>query len=353
MSSYHYVFGPVPSRRLGRSLGVDVIPLKTCNWNCAYCQLGRTRHLVNDRRPYGDVDDILGEVRDALAENSGAGSSGLPGIDWVTFVGSGEPLLNSDLGRLISGVKQLTDLPVAVLTNGALLHDVALWDELAEADAILPSLDAGSASVYRRINRPHPHLDFERYIDGLVAFSQGFAGRVWVEVMLVKGLNDGDQAVGDIAAVLDWIRVDEVQVNTPVRPAAEAWVGAPEPARVAEIVHVLSTRARGVPIPAPSLLSHEPEPSPVQKPRVPSEVAESIASVVSRHPMRAEEIGRLMGCAEDEIESALAYLRSRRRIQAIDRQGARFWGPAGASYARPRAGESSTDTEGRISHAER
>ncbi len=352
MSPYRYVFGPVLSRRLGRSLGVDVIPLKTCNWNCAYCQLGRTRHLANDRRPYGAVDDILGEVRDALAERGGAGSS-VPGIDWVTFVGSGDPLLNSDLGRLISGVKRLTDVPVAVLTNGALFHNVALWDELAEADAILPSLDAGSALVYRRINRPHPQLDFEHYVDGLVAFSQGFAGRVWVEVMLVKGLNDGDQAVGDMAAVLKWMRVDEVQVNTPIRPAAESWVRAPEPGRVAEIIHVLGTRARGVPVSAPSLLSCEPEPSPVQEPRVPSAVAELIASVVARHPMRAEEIGRLMGCPEDEIERALAFLMSRCRIQAIDRRGTRFWGPAGASYARPRVNESSTDTEGRISHAER
>ena len=146
-----YVFGPVPSRRLGQSLGIDTIPLKTCNWNCVYCQLGRTRPLTNTRREYIPCQDILTEVQQALSAHQ-------PGeIDWVTFVGSGEPTLHSMLGGLIEQVKKLCDLPVAVITNGALLFLSKVRTELAVADAVLPSLDAGNPRLYRKINRPGPN----------------------------------------------------------------------------------------------------------------------------------------------------------------------------------------------------
>jgi len=161
-----YVFGPVPSRRLGQSLGIDPVPLKTCNWNCVYCQLGRSRPMVNERLEYFPPKDILADVEKALASHE-------PGeIDWITFVGSGETTLHASIGWLIREVKALTNLPVAVITNGALLYLPELRTELSAANAVLPSLDAGSAGLYRAINRPHPEVTFERLLDGLIAFRE-------------------------------------------------------------------------------------------------------------------------------------------------------------------------------------
>jgi wyosine [tRNA(Phe)-imidazoG37] synthetase (radical SAM superfamily) len=181
----NYVFGPVPSRRLGQSLGIDTIPLKTCNWNCIYCQLGRTMPLTNTRTAYFPPEDILADVRQALAKHT-AGE-----IDWVTFVGSGETCLHSSLGWLVLQVKALTRLPVAVITNGSLLYLPEIRKDLSTADAVLPSLDTGTPDLYRRINRPHPQATFKRLVDGLVAFRDGYQGQLWVEVMLVRGMGMG------------------------------------------------------------------------------------------------------------------------------------------------------------------
>nr|MBN1229190.1 radical SAM protein [Anaerolineae bacterium] len=198
----NYVFGPVPSRRLGQSLGIDTIPLKTCNWNCVYCQLGRTQPLINERREYIPRKTILAQVRDALAAHR-------PGdIDWVTFVGSGEPTLHSGIGWLIQEVKAAGSLPVAVITNGSLLYLAEVRDALAAADAVMPSLDAGTVELYRRINRPHPEATFERLVDGLIAFRHQYGGKLWIEVMLVRGLNDTEPALQDIAAVLRRVNPD-------------------------------------------------------------------------------------------------------------------------------------------------
>ncbi len=159
-----YVYGPVASRRLGQSLGIDPIVLKTCNWNCVYCQLGRSRPVVNRRKSYCPAAAILAEVEAALDAHHP------DEIDWVTFVGSGEPTLHTEIGELIRRVKALTEKPVAVITNGALLYLPDVRAELSAADAMLPSLDAGNPGLYRQINRPHPAVTFHRLLDGLIAF---------------------------------------------------------------------------------------------------------------------------------------------------------------------------------------
>jgi wyosine [tRNA(Phe)-imidazoG37] synthetase (radical SAM superfamily) len=213
-----YVFSPVPSRRLGQSLGIDTIPLKTCNWNCVYCQLGRTQPVTNERRGYFPPAEIIAVVAQALEAHR-------PGeIDWVTFVGSGEPTLHASIGWLIRQVKTLSDAPVAVITNGSLLYLPDVRDALVAADAVLPTLDAGTPELYRQINRPHPDVTFERLLDGLVAFRRAYQGRLWLEIMLVKGLNDTANALGHIAAAVAHIRPDQVHLNLPTRPPAEPWV---------------------------------------------------------------------------------------------------------------------------------
>jgi wyosine [tRNA(Phe)-imidazoG37] synthetase (radical SAM superfamily) len=214
----NFVFGPVPSRRLGQSLGIDTIPLKTCNWNCVYCQLGRSVPLVNQRRNYFLPEAILAEVQLALAAHR-------PGeIDWITFVGSGEPTLHANIGLLIRQVKTLTDIPIAILTNGALLYRSEVRRDLAAADAVLPTLDAGTPGLYHHMNRPHPACTFDRLVEGLIAFRKMYSGRLWIEVMLVRGLNDTEQALRENAVVLRQIEPDAVHINLPTRPPAEKWV---------------------------------------------------------------------------------------------------------------------------------
>jgi wyosine [tRNA(Phe)-imidazoG37] synthetase (radical SAM superfamily) len=199
-------------------LGIDTIPRKTCTWNCVYCQLGRTVPLTNARRNCIVPKVILAELQVALSAHR-------PGeIDWITFAGSGEPTLYSGIGLLIRHVKALTDLPVAVITNGALLYRPDVRAELIAADAVLPTLDAGMPELYRTINRPHPDITFERLGDGLIAFRQQYTGKLWIEVMLLRGLNDTKRVLRDIAAVLRKIGLDEVHINLPTRPPAETWV---------------------------------------------------------------------------------------------------------------------------------
>ena len=312
-----YVFGPVNSRRLGKSLGIDTIPLKTCNWNCVYCQLGRTRRLTVERRDYFPRHEILAEVERALRTHP-------PGeIDWVTFVGSGEPTLHSGIGWLIREVKQITPLPVAVITNGALLYSPLVRQELLAADAVLPSLDAGEALLYRRINRPHPTLKFESIVEGLHAFRREYAGLLWIEVMLVSGMNDTPQALQQIAGVLEKIYPDQVHLNQPVRPPAEAWVQPPEAQDLLNAADILGNVARVVP--------------PAGKPfdlLEGGDLAASILSIISRHPVCESELaGSFQGRKLEMVIEALDALRESGQAQVVERYGRRYWSAASAAYA--------------------
>lgn len=178
--------------------------------------------LVNQRRNYFLPEAILAEVQAALSAHR-------PGeIDWITFVGSGEPTLHASIGLLIRQVKMLTDLPVAVITNGSLLYLPEARQELSAADAVLPTLDGGTPELYRTINRPHPAITFERLVEGLIAFRQKYHGKLWIEVMLVRGLNDSEPALRDIATMLRKINLDEVHNNLPTRPPVETWVQPPD-----------------------------------------------------------------------------------------------------------------------------
>lgn len=310
------VYGPVPSRRLGQSLGIDPIPLKTCNWNCVYCQLGRTRPVVNQRKDYVPPGEILAQVREALATYA-------PGeIDWVTFVGSGEPLLHASLGWLLRQVKSLTDLPVAVITNGALLYLPEVREELVIADAVLPSLDAGTDRLYRRINRPHPGVTFENLCDGLVAFRQVYKGNLWVEVMLVRGLNDTEEALQDIATALRRIRPDQVHINLPTRPPAETWVQPPDEDGLIRATAILGGIAHVVhPIEGTFDLKGY------------DSLIEAIVAVITRHPMRQEELERTLArWKPGGVEQTLAELEASGQVQVVERYGVRFWSAAPSYY---------------------
>lgn len=214
------VFGPIPSRRLGRSLGIDLVPGKTCSYDCIYCQLGRTEKKTVSRRAFVPMTDILMEVEERLAAGAKA--------DYLTLSGSGEPTLHADCGDIIRTLKTLTHTPIAVLTNASLLWDPAVRDELMAADLVVPSLDSGDSKTFTRINRPHRSLAFDTVVEGLVAFSREFTGQLWLEVFLLAGINDSEEQVRRIAAVAERIRTDRIQINTVSRPPAEHEAQAPD-----------------------------------------------------------------------------------------------------------------------------
>ncbi len=312
-----YVYGPVPSRRLGRSLGIDTVPLKTCNWNCVYCQLGRSAPMVHERRRYVPTDTIVAEAKQAL-EHLGANA-----IDWVTFVASGEGTLHSKIGRVIRAVKALTDTPIAVITNGSLLYREDVREELAAADAVLPTLDAGDQELYQQINRPHPSLGFEQHLEGLETFSHDFAGKIWMEVMLIRGLNDSELALCDLAAAIQRIRVDEVHLVLPTRPPAEPWLEPADGEGLMRAQAILGDRAR----PSPEM-TLEVEPGQY------TSAEEAIVSIVTRHPMIKTELHRLLHrWTESTIDEAVAYMIQDRRIQRVLRHGREFIASAKSRYA--------------------
>jgi wyosine [tRNA(Phe)-imidazoG37] synthetase (radical SAM superfamily) len=211
--AFRHVFGPVPSRRLGRSLGVDLVPFKTCTYDCVYCQLGRTTEKTVERREYVPTTAVLEEIEKKLEAGIDA--------DFITLSGSGEPTLHAGCGEIIRGIKRLTQTPVAVLTNGSLLSDPEVREELMAADLLVPSLDAGDEKAFERVNRPHPAIRFETLVAGLVSARQAFRGRYWLEVFLLKGSTDTDTQIARIADHLRRIDPDRVHLNTVARPPAE------------------------------------------------------------------------------------------------------------------------------------
>jgi wyosine [tRNA(Phe)-imidazoG37] synthetase (radical SAM superfamily) len=208
-----HLFGPVPSRRLGLSLGVDLIPHKTCTFDCLYCEVGRTTDLTQTRRPYR-VAEIIRELADYLVNPPRP-------LDYITMAGSGEPTLNLGLREIINAVKNLTKTPVALLTNGSLFYLPEVRDEVAGVDVILPSLDAGREETFQRLNRPHPGLSLDLVVSGLKALRREFAGQIWLEILLLKGLNDQQEELTALKGLLREISPDKVQLNTAVRPVAD------------------------------------------------------------------------------------------------------------------------------------
>lgn len=207
----NHIFGPVPSRRLGRSLGVDLVPFKTCTYDCIYCQLGRTTNKTMERKEWVPLHDVLGELRQKLCSKP----------DYITLSGSGEPTLFSRVDELIDRIKTMTDVPVAVLTNGSLLWREDVRRQLIDADLVIPSLDAGDEAMFRRVNRPHEAISFEQMLDGLIRFRHEFQGRYWLEVFALSANTAMPGGLSKIAQCVDRIRPDRVQLNTVTRPPAE------------------------------------------------------------------------------------------------------------------------------------
>ena len=214
---YKHLFGPVPSRRLGISLGVDLIPHKVCSLNCVYCEVGETTNLTTERKEYIPINEILIELDEYLSQK--------PNLDFITFSGSGEPTLNSGIGEVINFLKKYyPKYKIALLTNSTLLSNKTLRDELKKIDLILPSLDSVTETGFKKLNRPSINLELTKIIEGLIAFTKEFEGNVWLEVFIVPGFNDSKEELESIKEIILKINPNKVQLNSLDRPGSEYWI---------------------------------------------------------------------------------------------------------------------------------
>jgi wyosine [tRNA(Phe)-imidazoG37] synthetase (radical SAM superfamily) len=289
-----HLFGPVPSRRLGRSLGVDLIPPKTCPYDCIYCEVGPTTCQTRERFPY-QTEAIIEELTDYLKAPG-------PKPDVITLAGSGEPTLNQGLGRIIREIKAMSQIPVAVLTNGALLYQPEVRRELAAADLVLPSLDAARAETYLAINRPLPELSLASLLEGLTAFRREYRGRIWLEVMLLKGLNDTEAELALLRRALAEIAPDKVQLNTAVRPGVEA---AARPLDASEMAAAASLL--GGPVEVIAAFNREDiAGGPCQD--------EDLVEMLARRPMTAPDLSKALGLPLVQVVARLKRLQDSGRI---------------------------------------
>jgi wyosine [tRNA(Phe)-imidazoG37] synthetase (radical SAM superfamily) len=264
-----FVYGPVPSRRLGRSLGVSPIPPKTCSYSCVYCQLGRTKYLQVERKSFYPKEKMFSEIRNNAQKSR---------PDYITFAGDGEPTLCADLGFLIQKIKSELQIPTAVITNGSLLFKDDVKKDLRAADIVLPTLDAGCAKTFRHINRPHPEIEFDVMIEGQIDFRRRFPGQIWLEIMLVKGLNDSDEELKQIKERVDLIKPDKIYITTPIRPPAESWVTPPAPETILKAQQIFAE--------AVSITDLESGDFGLQQY---ADARQAIMEISSRHPLRLEQ----------------------------------------------------------------
>jgi wyosine [tRNA(Phe)-imidazoG37] synthetase (radical SAM superfamily) len=272
--------------------------------------------MMSERREYIPRAAILAEVEEALAHHSA------DEIDYISLVGSGEPTLHGALGWLIREIKQRTTIPVAVITNGALMRCADVRAELAAADVVMPTVSAGTADLYRRIHRPHPSVPFADMIDGLTAFRAIFRGQLWVEVMLIDGINDNEESLQDLKKVLTAIAPDQVHILLPDRPPAEPWVHPADQEGLLRAEAILGSIAHIV---HPFLLDvHSTDyASPT----------EAVVSIVTRHPMNLTQLTSTLDCwSPEQVESAIAALEQAGTIRPVNRLGIRFWAASGSVF---------------------
>jgi len=233
-----YIYGPVKSRRLGLSLGVSLTPYKVCSFDCIYCQLGKTIQRTGQRKEYVNIDEISAELKLWLAENRTKTGE----LNYITLSGAGEPTLNIGIGGVIAAIKQLTAIPVAVLTNSSHLSDPEVRKAIIAADLIVPSLDAATQDIFERLNQPEKGIKISAIIEGLVALRKEFSGRIWLEVMLINGVNDQPEQIKELKLAIERINPDKIQLNSPVRKTLQQDVSGLDQPRLKEIAVILGNK---------------------------------------------------------------------------------------------------------------
>ncbi|HVK40561.1 MAG TPA: radical SAM protein [Candidatus Kapabacteria bacterium] len=300
---FRHIYGPVASRRLGRTLGVDPVPSKTCTYDCIYCQVGRTTEKTLERAHYVPIDEILEELGRALAEGVEA--------DYVVIAGSGEPTLHAGLGAIIRGAHALTKLPVVVITNGSLLWRADVREDLMAADIVMPSLDAGDSQTYHYVNRPHGDLDFETIVDGIATFTREFDGEVWLEVFLLAGVTSIEAEMRKIAKLVATIAPTRTQINTATRPTAEDFAYAVSRERIEELASLIPGVVEIV------------GGDPVDDSRTGADEVtdDAIIGLIGRHPCTVREMATALRVHPRAVGRQLESLDREGRIKPVVRNG--------------------------------
>ena len=304
------VFGPVPSRRLGSSLGINNIPAKICSYNCIYCQLGRTLGKVIERASFYTPQEISYEAKAKVEKTLEMGHK----IDYLTFVPDGEPTLDLNLGREIETLRPL-GFEIAVITNGSLISREDVREELAKADWISLKVDCTREEVWRRMNRPQPTLQLPTILEGMLEFALSFEGELVTETMLVRGLNDKSDQFQEVAVFLEKLQPVKAYLSVPTRPPAERWAEPPDEESINEAYQILSEHLNNV----ECLIDYEGDTFALT-----GDPAEDILSITAVHPIREETLKRLL--VEDNIDRSIVdRLLEQGKLLKIDYRGKTFY----------------------------
>ncbi|MCJ7524679.1 MAG: radical SAM protein [Candidatus Aminicenantes bacterium] len=295
-----HIFGPVPSRRLGISLGVDIIPYKTCSLDCLYCECGRTTRLTSERQSFFPPQLVMDELKMTLP--------GIPHLDFITFSGSGEPTLNSDLGWFSTEIKKISAVPLAVLTNGTLMFREDVRRDLLGVDVVLPSLDAATAGGFSRINQPCPGLDVERIIAGLEIFRSEYPGKIWLEIFIVKGINDREEEIAALSQAVRRIAPDKIQLNTLDRPPAYSGIESAD----FRVLESIRDQWSDLPVEIIKRANRREEIRAFS-----SNLENSLLNTIRRRPLTIDDLAALTAKGEGELRQYLDILEKEKKIRPV------------------------------------
>jgi len=304
-----HLFGPVPSRRLGMSLGVDLVPHKVCTLNCVYCECGATTNHTTERKEYVSYDEITKELSDFFSDNEKP--------DYITFSGAGEPTLNIHIGKVINFIKtNFPDVPIAVLTNGSLLNDAQVRQELLQADLILPSLDAATEKAFKKIDRPNKNLKVDEYIQGLFDFRKEFSGTLWLEVMILPGFNDDLENLNGLRDAIVKINPEKIQLNTLDRPGATENIRAATRLELQNIID--HWNIDNVEIIASSVNRKHNK-------SFRKDLENTVLETISRRPCTLEDLENILGLPMNEINKYLEVLDQEDKIETFRQERGIFY----------------------------
>lgn len=306
---YKHLFGPVPSRRLGISLGVDLVPHKVCSMNCIYCEVGRTTNLTIKRGDYIPLKDLMVELKDYLKNE--------PELDYITFSGAGEPLLHNGIGEIISFIKnKYPQYKLALITNSTLLYDEDVRNDIKDIDLILPSLDAASDLVFRKLNRPAAKLELFDIIEGIIEFKKMFSGEMWLEVFLSPGLNDTEEELALLKKEITRIAPDQVQLNTLDRPGTERGLEPITEKRMNEIADFFK------PLPVEVIAKFK---SRNKIKSYDTNIESAILETISRRPCTAMDLSEMLGVHINGVNKYISSLLKENRIIAEEQKRGVFF----------------------------
>jgi wyosine [tRNA(Phe)-imidazoG37] synthetase (radical SAM superfamily) len=289
-------------------LGLDLVPYKVCSYDCVYCQVGRTKEKTIERKPYVQIESVIGQVHQKLKEGVAP--------DYITLGGSGEPTLNSEIGSLIHEIKRISEIPVAVLTNGSLLSNSEVRDSLVEADAVLPSLDAHNQEGFETINRPHPKINFETMVEGLIAFRKAYPGDIWLEVFVLDGINATESDAIHFKRWIEEMNPQKVHINTAVRPTAEIYANQASLESMARFCKIIGKKAEVI-APFKDAKKHEGGIA----------VEEELLKLLTRRPCTLEDISSGLDVHENEVLKHIELLVRKHMVEAVKRGNVVYYQP--------------------------